>query len=393
MQSLPLGRCHAGRPGAGRHGAGDIGSGRAGARRGQAADPGRSRRAVRALGATVAIVFMGSIVLGSVPALAGAAPINSHEQRAMFAASTRHGPMFGASILNKATLKNETAEFGHMAIVHVYYTSLPKPNAWTSGKAAANHSAVIVSFFALPKTILSGADNAALSHFFDTAPRGHQIYYSYVHEPERQIKLGKFTLAAYKKAWVRVAALARAAHNPYLHSILLLEAYDLTKPAHRDWRTFLPGGHIISTLGWDAYPVGSALNKHPRLTPPADFMGPAIAASKRARLPFGFAEFGLSTPKGRPGWLRRVGNYLLHSGARFATLFDGDSQRPFLKLTDRASIRVWRSFVSRSSSRKPAPPPVPGQPTIRITGVGYGPARSARAAAAAASRRLEVGRP
>ena len=255
--------------------------------------------------------------------------------------------MFGASILNKATLKTETAQFGHMAIVHVYYTGLPKPNAWTTGKTAANHSAVIVSFNALPKTILSGADNGALRHFFDTAPRGHLIYYSYGQEPERQVHLGRFTAAAYKKAWARVAALARAAHNPYLHSTLLLEAFDLTKAAHRNWRTFLPAGRIISTLGWDAYPVGSALNHDPQLTPPKVFMGPAIAASKRAGLPYGFAEFGLSTPKGRPAWLRTVGSYLLHSGARFGVLFDGNAQRPFLKLTDRASIRVWRSFVSR----------------------------------------------
>jgi hypothetical protein len=234
-----------------------------------------------------------------------------------------------------------------MAIVHVYYTGLPKANAWTTGKTAANHSAVIVSFNALPKTVLSGKDNAALSHFFDTAPRGHKIYYGYGQEPERQVHLGRFTAAAYKRAWVHVAALARAAHNPYLHSTLLLEAYDLTKAAHRNWRNYLPSGHIISTLGWDAYPVGSALNKDPRLTPPRVFMGPAIAASKRAHLPYGFAEFGLSTAKGRPAWLRRVGSYLLHSGAKFATMFDGNIQRPFLKVTDKASIKVWRSFVSR----------------------------------------------
>ena len=45
--------------------------------------------------------------------------------------------------------------------------------------------------------------------------------------------------------------------------------------------------------------MGSATNENPQLTPPADFMGPAIAASKSVGLPYGFAEFGLSTATGR----------------------------------------------------------------------------------------------
>jgi hypothetical protein len=319
-------------------------------------------------------------VLGVVSALAGAALIAGPlRQPAVFAASTSRAPMFGASVLNQATLNQETAQFGHMPIDHVYYTGLPHANAWTS-LAAANHSAVIVSFNAAPSQILSGADNAVLSHFFDTAPRGHAIYYSYVHEPERQIKLGHFTVAAYKKAWAHVAALARAAHNPYLHSTLILMAYDLTQWAHRNWRDYLPGGGIISPLGWDAYPVGSALNINPQLTPPAVFMGPEIAASHSVGLPFGFSEFGLSTPKGRPAWLRSVGNYLMHSGALFGVLFDGVDKHPTLRLTDAASIAVWRSFVSRSGSDpRPAPSPTPTTPrraprAAGITSLGMRPA-------------------
>jgi hypothetical protein len=58
------------------------------------------------------------------------------------------------------------------AIVRTYYPGLPSANAWTTGLPAANKSAVIVSFKAQPTTILSGKDDAALSHFFDTAPPG-----------------------------------------------------------------------------------------------------------------------------------------------------------------------------------------------------------------------------
>ena len=268
-------------------------------------------------------------------------------------------PLLGSSVLSASDLKAVSSDFGRMPIVRVYYSGLPDSNAWTTGLAAANHSAVIVSFKALPTSILSGADDAALRHFFDTAPTGHPIYYSYYHEPEDNIAAGQFTLSDYKAAWARVVKIARAAHNPYLHSTLILMSWDLDPYSHRHWKDYLPGGGIISTLGWDAYPVGSAENINPKLTPPSQFMGPAIAASKSVGLPYGFPEFGLSTSRGRPGWLTSVGKYIMHSGALFASYFDGNQQYPTLRLTDAASIAVWRGFVAQSRSRAPAPTPTP----------------------------------
>lgn len=268
-------------------------------------------------------------------------------------------PLLGSSVLSEPDLNAVTSDFGRMPIVRVYYPGLPSSNAWSSGLAAANHSAVIVSFKALPKDILSGADDAVLRHFFDTAPTGHPIYYSYYHEPEDNIAAGQFTASGYKAAWARVVKLADAAHNPYLHSTLILMQWDLIKASHRNWKDYLPGGGIISVLGWDAYPVGSATNVNPQLTSAPVFMGPAIAAAKSVGLPYGFPEFGLSTARGRPGWLAAVGKYIMHSGALFASYFDGNQQYPTLRLTDSASIKVWRDFVTESRSGGPAPSPPP----------------------------------
>lgn len=272
-------------------------------------------------------------------------------------------PLLGSSVLSAPDLRTDTSEFGRMPIVRVYYPGLPASNAWSGGLASANHSAVIVSFKALPKTILSGADDSALRHFFNTAPTGHPIYWCYYHEPEDNIAAGQFKLADYKAAWAHVTELARAAHNPDLHATLILMQWDLVRASHRNWRNYLPGGGIIDVLGWDAYPVGSATNVNPQLTPPGGFMGPAIAASKSVHLPYGFPEFGLSTPKGRPGWLKHVGAYIMRSGALFASYFDGNHQYPTLRLTDSASIKVWRGFVARSRNGGPAPNPSP-PPTV-----------------------------
>ena len=277
------------------------------------------------------------------------------------ASDNTRAPLLGASV-STASIAPETSAFGHMGIVRVYYPGLPSSNAWTTGLAAANKSAVIVSFKALPSAILSGQDDAALSHFFGTAPTGHPIYWSYYHEPEGNISAGEFTLPDYKAAWAHVAALARAAHNSDLHSTLILGGYDFSPSAHRNWQDFLPGGDIISVLGWDAYPPGSAKNENPVAAPPEQFMAQEIAAAKSVGLPYGFAEFGLSTATGRPAWLTGVGNYLLHSGALFGTYFNGNAQYPTLKLTDAASVAVWKSFVAKSGSGVAAPAPAPTTP-------------------------------
>jgi hypothetical protein len=269
------------------------------------------------------------------------------------AASNAHAPLLGVSVATKALLAQDTAEFGHLPILREYYTGLPPADAWTTGLQGANRSAVIVSFKAQPNAILSGADNAALSHFFDTAPTGYPIYYSYYHEPERHIAAGQFTLAAYKAAWARVVALADAAHNPYLHSTLILVTYDFDPAAHRDWKNYLPGGHIISVLAWDAYPEFAAEGRFaPQLTTPTEFMGQAIAASKSVGLPYGFAEFGLPTPNGRPAWLTAVGNYLMHSGALFGSMFNSASvsNGEWDVAGDPAAVAVWRHFVTESDA-------------------------------------------
>jgi FlgD Ig-like domain len=329
----------------------------------RAARPGRRRHRVgrKVVGLTAAL----AVVAGGLAVAfhSGGGGGGGRTTRTALAANDASVPMLGSSVKDAADLAHDTALFGHMPIVRVYYPGLPSATAWTTGLAGANRSAVIVSFKALPRDILSGADDAALRHFFDTAPTGHPIYYTYFHEPEDNIHAGQFKLADYKAAWARVVSLARAAHNPYLHSTLILMEWDLVRASGRHWKDYLPGGGIISVLGWDAYPVGSATNVHPQLTAAPNFMGPAIAASNSVGLPYGFAEFGLSTPSGRPAWLASIGRYLMTSGALFGSLFNGSDQYPTLQLTDRASVEVWRGYVRDSAVGANTPVNAPAQPT------------------------------
>jgi hypothetical protein len=206
-----------------------------------------------------------------------------------------------------------------------------------------------VSFRSPPATVLSGADDAALAKFFDSAPAGYPIYYSYYHEPETLVQEGAFTTAQYRAAWAHIVAIANAAHNPALKSTLILMTWDLDPASGIDWKDYLPAGNVISVLGWDAYPAGTVHDSNPQPTPPADFMGPAEAASRSVGLPFGFAEFALGTASDRPQWLAEVASYLQSTGALFGTLFDSTGF-PWMELTDTPSIQAWQGVVETNDA-------------------------------------------
>jgi hypothetical protein len=256
--------------------------------------------------------------------------------------------LLGVNATSPSQLTTRSAQFGHLSVLRVYYTGMPDPALWATGVQGLNHSAVVVSFRSPPSVVLSGADDAALARFFKSAPTGHPIYYSYYHEPEPLVQAGTFTLAQYRAAWAHIVAIADAAHNPYLKSTMILMAWDLNPSSGLNWKKFLPPGNVINTLGWDAYPAGTVHDQDPQPTPPGDFMGPEVAASRSVGLPFGFAEFTLATQTDRPEWLTEVANYLRASGALFGTLFD-PPDASYGDLTDGPSIQAWRAAVADSA--------------------------------------------
>jgi FlgD Ig-like domain len=310
----------------------------------------RKRSGTRRFG-WFAVLAAASVVLYTAVTLAA----GGHQ--ASLTSDSTNTVLLGSSASNPGYLAQSTSEFGHLPIIRTYYPHMPDPNAWTTGAPGINKSAVVLSFNEPPATILSGAENAALSHFFDTAPTGHPIYYSYYDEPEPYITNGTFTLAQYKAAWAHIVAIANAAHNPDLKSTLILMSWDLDPRSGINWKDFLPSGGVISTLGWDAYPAGTVHDQNPQPTAPAAFMGPEAAASKSVGLPFGFAEFALGTPAGRPAWLAAVASYLQSSGALFGTLFNSPGF-PWMQLNDAASIQAWRSAVHQSASNVPVAGPI-----------------------------------
>jgi len=298
-------------------------------------------------------------------ALVFAFPRSQDRHLVLDASAKSGGPLFGTTANNVSWLAQSTREFGHLSIVRTRYLGLPPGNVWTSGPAGSNGSAAIVSFNVPPSRILSGADDSALARFFDKAPAGRTIYYSYYAEPEAETAAHRFTVAQYKAAWKLIAAEANAAHNSDLKATLILRASDLARGSGINWKSYLPAGKIITTLAWDAYPVGTLPVHDPTATPPAQFLGPAVAAARGVHLRFGIAGFALATTTGRPRWLEEVANYLMTNGALFGVLANSPADRA-TELTDKASIAAWTAVVARSGTdnlftfgQGPQPTPLP----------------------------------
>lgn len=338
-----------------------------------AADPRRRKRALRyggiMLAAAVICLLAVPIALRAAnnPRAANSPRVNSPSRplaaRPAHNCSSSPSPGGGASDTTTLLGVNATgarqlaaasARFGHMPVIRVYYAGVPMPSEWTTGATGINKSSVVLSFNPTPTQILSGADDAALASFFDAAPAGHAIYYSFYPEPEAAVKRGEFTLTQYKQAWARVAAIAGAARNPYLHSTLILQGQDALPGDEYNFKDYLPSGRIISAIGWDAYPDGTVDDEDPQPIPPAQFMCPDIAAATKVGLPFGFSEFALGTAKDRPQWLTNVAGYLQSNRALFGILFDA-AGFPWMVLHDSSSIEAWRTAVARSAKLAACP--------------------------------------
>jgi hypothetical protein len=281
-------------------------------------------------------------------------------------AATPTSTLFGATISSASDLKSKTSQFGHMQVVRVYYPGLPDADAWNGGLASLNHSAVNVSFKALPKTILSGADDKALSQFFDSAPTTYPIYYTYYHEPEDNIAAGQFTASDYKAAWAHIVTLADQAHNQNLIPTLILMGWTLQSGSHRTWTDYIPSGHIIKVLGWDDYPSGGVGFPDP------SYLQQAIDTSKDAGYEYAFPEFGTTTVSGRGPWLTSMGNFLKKSGAVYATLYDspitgGLGQGGSFSITDSASVSAWKAVVQSSVAPTPVPAPTPKVESVDVS--------------------------
>jgi len=259
--------------------------------------------------------------------------------------------LFGASVAPKSgetfadAIKRQDGAYGRMPISRVFYNT-PGPQPWP-GDAGLSGRPVVVSFFYPPTEVTDGIHDAALRAWFDRAPRGYDVFWSYLHEPEDNVTRGEFSAAQYTAAWVHIAALARAAGNPQMRSTLILMCWTLAANSGLDWRNYYAGPQAVSMVAFDCYNHGWRQGNY---TEPAKMFRDVTAWSNSYQIPWGIAEVGSvkmswdSTGESRATWLHSIGAWL--SGrAVFVNYFDV-SKRTDYRLTDTPSKQAWRQVVA-----------------------------------------------
>ena len=271
----------------------------------------RQRRAVKitAAGAIALVVGVG-LAVAIRPVIGGAT---------LEASASPSGPLFGAPASSAGQLAENSGKFGTLGIIRTPSFGLQAAKAWSTAPLGTTKSAVIVSFAATPAAVLAGTDDTP-AQFFDAAPAGHRVYYAYYSEPETHVSRHLFTVSQYRRAWMHIAALARKAGQPRAD----------TDPDPERIRPQRPlGRELAELLAWPPrrqdHRLGRLSDRHADGSRPAahaagDLHGAGSSSREDRRLQFGFAGFALATAKGRPAWLKTVGDYLMSSGALFGVL-------------------------------------------------------------------------
>ncbi|WP_255955265.1 hypothetical protein [Streptomyces odontomachi] len=248
-------------------------------------------------------------------------------------------------------LENEDARYEGLEAIRIYYGGLPQ--AWP-GKVDVGGRPLTVSFKAAPTDIIDNTNGTldTLRNWFATAPVDQDIYWSYYHEPEDNIKNGEFTAQQYRDAWKVLAQAAAETNHPRLRATLILMEWSLQPASGRNWRDYYPGADTIDVLGWDAY--SSTKPAPTTYRAPEDMFGQIAQISDQEGLPFAIPETGTGlvtgdSGTGRAQWLRDVSSYLTEHGALFAEYFDEDWRThdgPDYRLTDRPSRQAWTDFCN-----------------------------------------------
>lgn len=275
------------------------------------------------------------------------------------------GVLFGTVVAPRGTeswadaVARQDTSFGTptpMPISRVFYRGAPQP--WP-GSAGESDRPVVVSFKYLPEDVVAGRHDADLEAFFRTAPL-HDVYWSFIHEPEDNVARGEFSAASYRAAWEHIGLIAAREAPPTanLHPTLILMCYTMNTKSGRNWLNYyVPTVH--SMISFDCY--NHAWRRGSYGSPANIFKPLTDWAARNPTIPWGVSETGATlapddpTGVGRANWLRSVGRFLAEQHAAdpgraavFGIYFDvkGPKGTDF-RLTDANSRSAWAEVVQQ----------------------------------------------
>lgn len=306
---------------------------------------------VGALLALVLVLSVAPIVVSDLtpPAQeAGAACLKAPPARA---ARTRFGVGLSTADARNlgVDLEREERRFNtRIPVIRTWDTGIPRTDAWNQRSQWFGKRWIVTSLKLSPQDVLSGRHDAELRHYFQVAPTDRRIYYSFFHEPEDEVKAGRFTKRQFRRAFRRVVRIAATTCKKNLFPTLVLMGWTADSASRLNWRDYYPGPKYVSVLAWDPY--NGANGDATSYRAPKHIFGHVVRASRSAGKPMGIAETGSvripgdAAGTGRAAWLRKSARYLKRRDALFVTYFQSRRKGDF-ELRDKASVAAWRAAM------------------------------------------------
>ncbi len=318
----------------------------------------RPRHLMRTAVLTSAMPLLGLLVVPLAPPAAGLAEVAPAAARPAAGCPTapayqNNGAKFGVHLSTGSTsfadaFKASERTFSEMPIVRVFDGNVPPADAWTNRAPVLDGTPVVTSFRMPPGRVLKGVFDSRLTAFFRDAP-SQPIFWSYFHEPEKEIDVNRtFSARKFRRAFQHVARLAAAVCRPNLFPTLILTAWTTNPVSGRDWRDYYPGDRFVSVLAFDPY--NNANGKPTSYPRPATVFASVVQAARASGKPWGVAEIGSGLVRGDAGqgrarWLTRTGRYFKSHGVSFVCYFNSRIDAVDFRLLDRPSIRAWRALI------------------------------------------------
>lgn len=212
------------------------------------------------------------------------------------------------------------ATYGQPGVARVFFGGTP--GTWKFLTATYGTTPLNVSFKSDPRTVLSGANDAAYRTFFQNAPRDRPTWWTFFHEPEDDVRPGSWTTAEYRAAWAHIDRIADSVGNPQLKSALILMCWTVNPKSGRTWGSFYEAS-AVDVLAWDCYNAPSSTGS---FVAPSALLDPAVAAARSVGKPWAVAEWG-STTQGTTGdrraaWIRAMSQYMYDNDAVYGSYWD-----------------------------------------------------------------------
>jgi hypothetical protein len=173
-------------------------------------------------------------------------------------AATTSPPLMGAAAINVATFNKLNADAGPLKVRRSYNQLIPV--SFARSTAASDAAAGRVSYWSFrpnPKTFTGDkTQQAKLSAFLNTIPKGHKTVVIALHEPEDEIRNGTFTLAQWGATNNKVSEIVKAKKRPELRfgiSLMGPWTFDSRSPYYKyKWESVLNFSRI-DVVGIDPY--------------------------------------------------------------------------------------------------------------------------------------------